>query len=129
MSERFSLLRPARVPAKPFWPDPLLFVPGGLAFGLALAALAILGAELRHPAFHAPTTLEGMGLTIMASIPELVRDRIYPDSPPEKPDWRLVVYHAPRSATAEQYRSFLPHFLEVASKSERGRVILVTSAA
>lgn len=129
MAERFSLLRPAREPAKPFWPDPLLLVPGGLAFGLALAALAILGAELRHPAFHAPTTLESMGLTVMASIPELVRERIYPESPPEKPDWRLVVYHAPRSAVAEQYRSFLPHFMEAASTSERGRVILVTSAA
>jgi capsular exopolysaccharide synthesis family protein len=40
-------------------------------------------------------------------------------------DPRLVVHTAPESAPAEQYRSFVPVFLE----DEKRRVILVTSAA
>ena len=130
MAERFSLLRPAHPPRKPSWPEPLIVLPGGIAFGLALAALAILAAELRNPAFHSVRTLEEtLDLPILGSIPQLERDLIYAEPPPEGLDWRLVVHQAPRSAAAEQYRSFLPAFLEIEASSSRGQVVLVTSAA
>ncbi len=126
MAEQFKLLRPASTPSEPFWPDPLQVVPAGVAVGLGLAALLVLLAELRRPAFHSPESLaRRLGLPIFASIPDLVRDKIYDGlEPPREFDWRLIVRGAPNSAAAEQYRGFVPHFLE----KESCRVILVTSA-
>jgi polysaccharide chain length determinant protein (PEP-CTERM system associated) len=126
MAEQFKVLRPARTPTTPFWPDPLIVVPSGLAVGLGLALLLILWAEFRTPAFHSVDTLaRRLGLPIFAAIPDLDRARIYDGiALPDQLDWRLVVQGAPNSAAAEQYRGFAPHFLEM----ESCRVILVTSA-
>jgi capsular exopolysaccharide synthesis family protein len=126
MAEQFKLLRPARTPSEPSSPNPFLVVPAGVGAGFALAVLAVLMAELRRPAFHSPESLaRRLGLPIVAAIPELVCDKIYPDKePPDDIDWRLVVARAPESAAAEQYRGFLPHLLE----SESSRIVLVTSA-
>jgi capsular exopolysaccharide synthesis family protein len=120
------VLRPPRTPDAPFWPNPLIVVPAGLAFGLAVALLLMLWAESRTPAFHSVETLaRRLGLPILAAIPELDRERIYDGIPtPDPLDWRLVASGSPNSAAAEQYRGFAPHYLE----RESCRVILVSSA-
>ena len=126
MAEQFTLLRPAQTPTEPFFPNPFIVIPGGLAGGLGLAVLLIAWVEIRTPAFHSVETLaRRLGLPILAAIPELDQDRIYEGLPrPEKLDWRLVVECAPQSTAAEQYRGFTPHFLA----RPNCRVILVTSA-
>jgi len=126
MAEQFTLLRPARTPTKPFFPDPLIVIPGGLAGVLGLVALLIAWVEIRKPAFHSIETLaRRLGLPVLAAIPELIQERIYEEVPlPEKLDWRLVVECAPKSAAAEQYRGFTPYFLA----RQNCRIILVTSA-
>lgn len=124
MAERFKVLRPALPPSSPSWPDPLLVIPGGVAAGLGLFALLILGAELRHPAFHSVKRLgEQLGLPVFASIPELDPEQ-FPNVRGKRIDWRIVVHSAPESAAAEQYRGFLPFFLD----AEGCRTVLVTSA-
>jgi capsular exopolysaccharide synthesis family protein len=65
------------------------------------------------------------GLPLFASIPVLDRKLIYDGDPPSGMDWRVVVQNAPGSAAADQYRSFLPHYLQADSPS----VVLVTSSA
>ncbi|MCH8084631.1 MAG: hypothetical protein IH885_10390, partial [Myxococcales bacterium] len=45
--QQFKLLRPARVPATPSWPDPLILVPAGGALGLAVVLVLIVIAEIR----------------------------------------------------------------------------------
>ena len=126
MAEQFKVLRPPFTPSAPFWPNPLIVVPAGLAVGLGLAALLVIWAEIRTPAFHSVETLaRRLGIPILAAIPDLVRERIYDGiASPDPLDWRLVVHGAPNSAATEQYRGFAPHFLERKSC----RVILVTSA-
>jgi capsular exopolysaccharide synthesis family protein len=66
-----------------------------------------------------------IGLPVFASIPRIDNDRIYESPPSGDVDPKLVVHTAPESAPAEQYRGFLPVFLEAGDC----RVILVTSAA
>lgn len=125
MSERFKVLRPAMVPSRPSWPNPFLMIPGGLGIGLALAALAILIAEIRRPAFHSVKRLtDQLGLPVFASIPEL-DPKQFGGAESLGIDWRIVAHTAPDSAAAEQYRGFLPFFLE----SEDCRTVLVTSAS
>ena len=124
--ERFKVLRPARVPEKPTWPALHLLAPGGLLLGLALAAGLVLLQELRHPAFRSVSRLSRqLGLPVVASVPRIDNDRIYEEAPSGEVDPRLVVFTAPESAPAEQYRSFAPLFLD----HEDRKVVLVTSAA
>lgn len=124
--ERFKLLRPARVPDRAAWPDPLILIPGGVGFCLVLATLMIGVAEVRNPAFRSVGRLTRViGLPVFASIPRIDNDEIYEEPPTEEVDSKLVVFTAPESSPAEQYRGFLPTFLE----AEGTKVILVTSAA
>jgi polysaccharide chain length determinant protein (PEP-CTERM system associated) len=124
--ERFKILRPVSVPSSPAWPDPMVLLPAGLAAGLLLVALLIGVDEFRHPAFRSVERLtRTLGLPVFASIPRIDNHRIYETAPSGEVDPKLVVHTAPESAPAEQYRGFLPIFLESAGC----RVILVTSAA
>lgn len=124
--ERFKVLRPARVPESPTFPVLHLLAPAGVALGLALGAALILLQEIRHPAFRSVSRLSRqLGLPVVASVPRIDNDRIYEEAPTGEVDPRLVVFTAPESAPAEQYRSFAPLFLE----HEERKVVLVTSAA
>jgi len=123
--QQFKLLRPARVPEVPSWPDPLILVPAGVALGLAVVGVFIVIGEIRHPAFRSVGRLTRMiGLPVFASIPRIDNDAIYEDRPTGDVDPKLVVHTAPDSAPAEQYRGFLPFVME----AENCKVILVTSA-
>lgn len=124
--ERFKVLRPATVPLAPSWPDLRIVMPAGLALGLLIAAIAIAFSESRNPAFRSVERLTRMlGIPVFASIPRIDNDQIYETQPAGDVDSKLVAYTAPESSPAEQYRGFLPTFLE----AEHCRVILVTSAA
>jgi len=124
--ERFKVLRPVSVPSSPSWPDLRILLPAGLAAGLLLASLLVVLDEFRHPAFRSVDRLtRALGLPVFASIPRIDNDRIYESAPSGEVDPKLVVHTAPESAPAEQYRGFLPIFLEASDC----RVILVTSAA
>jgi capsular exopolysaccharide synthesis family protein len=124
--ERFKVLRPVSVPKSPSWPDLRVLLPAGLAAGLLLVGLMVGVDEFRHPAFRSVERLtRTLGLPVFASIPRIDNDRIYESPPSGDVDPKLVVHTAPESAPAEQYRGFLPIFLESAGC----RVILVTSAA
>lgn len=124
--ERFKILHPARVPEAPSWPNLLLLLPGGLGGGLAICLLVIALQEFRNPSFRSVARLtRALGIPVVASIPRIENDRIYEETPSGEVDPRLVVFTAPQSAPAEQYRSFIPVLLE---DPER-RVVLVTSAA
>ena len=123
--ERFKVLRPVSVPKKPSWPDLRILLPAGLALGLLLVGLMVGVDEFRHPAFRSVERLtRALGLPVFASIPRIDNNRIYENAPSGEVDPKLVVHTAPESAPAEQYRGFLPIFLEAAGC----RVILVTSA-
>jgi len=123
--QQFKLLRPARVPETPSWPDPLLLVPAGTGAGLAVVAALIVIGEIRNPAFRSVNRMTRMiGLPVFASIPRIDNDVIYEQSPTGDVDPKLVVHTAPDSAPAEQYRGFLPTVLAAGDC----RVILVTSA-
>jgi polysaccharide chain length determinant protein (PEP-CTERM system associated) len=123
--QQFKLLRPARVPETPSSPDPRALVPAGIAFGLAVVGLFIAIGEIRYPAFRSVSRLTRMiGLPVFASIPRIDNDAIYEVSPSGDVDPKLVVYTAPSSSPAEQYRGFLPTVIE----AENCKVILVTSA-
>ena len=123
--ERFKILRPVSVPGRPSWPDARILLPAGLAVGLLLVGLWVGVYEFRHPAFRSVERLtRTLGLPVFASIPRIDNDRIYESAPSGEVDPKLVVHTAPESAPAEQYRGFLPIFLEAAGC----RVILVTSA-
>jgi hypothetical protein len=124
--ERFNVLRPVSVPKQPSWPDLRILLPAGLAAGLLLVGLLACVDEFRNPAFRSVERLtRTLGLPIFASIPRIDNDRIYESPPSGDVDPKLVVHTAPESAPAEQYRGFLPTFLEAPDC----RVILVTSAA
>ncbi|HVP31974.1 MAG TPA: polysaccharide biosynthesis tyrosine autokinase [Myxococcota bacterium] len=123
--ERFKVLHPVRVPTTPSWPSLKLLLPGGAGVSLALCALAVAVAELRNPSFRSVSRLtRTTGLPIVASIPRIEGDQIFEQKPTGEVDPRLVVFTAPQSAPAEQYRSFIPVLLE----HEERRVVLVTSA-
>ena len=123
--ERFRVLIPAKIPRQPSWPDLSVLIPMGLAGSLGLTALLILFTEIRNPAFRSVNRLaRNTGLPVVASIPRIDSDEIYETPPTGDVDPRLVVYTAPESAPAEQYRSFVPLFLE----NPDTRVVLVTSA-
>jgi capsular exopolysaccharide synthesis family protein len=123
--QQFKLLRPARVPGKPSWPDPLILTPAGVVLGLAVVGLLIVISEIRHPAFRSVDRLTRMiGLPVFASIPRIDNNAIYEVDPSGDVEPKLVVYTAPDSSPAEQYRGFLPIVLE----AEDCKVILVTSA-
>ncbi len=123
--QQFKLLRPARVPETPSWPDPLILVSAGVALGLAFVAVLIVIGEIRHPAFRSVDRMTRMiGLPVFASIPQIDNDAIYEVPPNGDIDPKLVVHTAPDSSPAEQYRGFLPAVLE----AENCKVILVTSA-
>lgn len=125
-SERFNVLRPARVPGSPSFPNPLIVLPAGVVFGLVMVALLIGIAEFRNPSFRSVARLTRMtGLPVVASIPRIDDQRIYEEKPTGDVDPRLVVHTAPESAPAEQYRAFLPILMEDAER----QVVLVTSAA
>jgi capsular exopolysaccharide synthesis family protein len=66
-----------------------------------------------------------LGLPVFASIPRIDNDQIYEVKPGDDVDPKLVAFTAPESSPAEQYRGFLPTYLE----AERNKVLLVTSAA
>ena len=124
--ERFKLLRPAQIPGSPAWPDLAMLLPAGFGFGLFVAAFGIAVAEFRNPAFRSVERLSRvLGLPVFASIPRIDNDQIFEELPSEDIDPKLVAYTAPESSPAEQYRGFLPTFLE----AEGCKVILVTSAA
>ncbi|MBW2543548.1 MAG: polysaccharide biosynthesis tyrosine autokinase [Deltaproteobacteria bacterium] len=123
--QKFEIARRARVPKKPFSPDPLMLLPGGVGFGVGLVVVFIVIAEIRNPAFRSVGRLTRMvGLPVFASIPAIDNDTIYEVEPDGRVDPKLVVYTAPESTPAEQYRGFLPAFLD----AENCKVILVTSA-
>lgn len=125
-AERFNVLRPARVPGSPSFPNPLIVLPAGVVFGLFVVVLLIGIAEFRNPSFRSVARLTRMtGLPVVASIPRIDDERIYEQAPSGEVDPRLVVHTAPESAPAEQYRTFLPILME---DPER-QVVLVTSAA
>lgn len=125
-AERFNVLRPARVPDSPSFPNPLIVLPAGIAFGLLVVGLLIGIAEFRNPSFRSVARLTRMtGLPVVASIPRIDDQRIYEEAPSGDVDARLVVHTAPESAPAEQYRTFLPILMEDAER----QVVLVTSAA
>lgn len=124
--ERFKVLRPARVPDSPSFPSLQVCVPGGLAVALGLCALWIGVQEWRFQAFRSVNRLtRAIGLPVIASIPRIDDERIFVEAPSGDVDPRLVVWTAPESAPAEQYRGFAPLFLEDPAR----RVVLVTSAA
>ena len=123
--QQFKLLRPARVPATPSWPDPLILLPAGGVLGLAVVLALIVIAEIRHPAFRSVGRLTRViGLPVFASIPRIDNDAIYEIRPTGDVDPKLVVHTAPDSSPAEQYRGFLPFVIE----AKNCKVILVTSA-
>ncbi len=123
--QQFKLLRKARVPETPAWPDPWILVPAGAGLGLVVVALFIAISEIRHPAFRSVSRMTRMiGLPVFASIPRIDNDVIYEESPTGDVDPKLVVYTAPNSSPAEQYRGFLPAIIE----AKDCKVILVTSA-
>lgn len=125
-AERFNVLRPARVPTRPSFPNPLIVLPAGVGFGLAVMVLLVGIAEFRNPSFRSVARLTRItGLPVVASVPRIDDDRIYEERPSGEVDNRLVVFTAPESAPAEQYRTFLPILME---DPER-QVVLVTSAA
>jgi polysaccharide chain length determinant protein (PEP-CTERM system associated) len=124
--ERFKVLRPAAVPPGPSWPALEIVMPAGLVLGLLVAAIAIAISERRNPAFRSVERLTRvLGLPVFASIPRIDNDQIFETQPSGEVDSKLVAYTAPESSPAEQYRGFLPTFLE----AQNCRVILVTSAA
>lgn len=125
-AERFNVLRPARVPGSPSFPNPLIVLPAGMVFGLLVVFLVIGIAEFRNPSFRSVARVTRMtGLPVVASVPRIDDARLYDVEPNGDVDPRLVVHTAPESAPAEQYRTFLPILME---DPER-QVVLVTSAA
>lgn len=125
-AERFNVLRPARLPLRPSFPNPLIVLPAGMGFGLVVIVLLIGIAEFRNPSFRSVARLTRItGLPVVASVPRIDDERIYEERPSGEVDNRLVVFTAPESAPAEQYRTFLPILME---DPER-QVVLVTSAA
>ena len=124
--ERFKVLRPARAPRYPASPSLWITLPAGASVSLLVVLGLILVFETRNPSFRSVARLtRSLGLPVLASVPRIDDDRIFEDGPPDDVDPKLVVHTAPESASAEQYRSFVPVFLE----DEKRRVILVTSAA
>jgi polysaccharide chain length determinant protein (PEP-CTERM system associated) len=124
--ERFKVLRPARVPEAPAFPDLRLLLPLGFGLGLIVSTLLVGISEYRNPAFRSVDRLSrAIGLPVVASIPRIDNDRIFEEEPTGEVDPRLVVFTATESAPAEQYRGFAPLFLEDHSR----QVVLVTSAA
>ena len=124
--ERFKVLRPARTPKAPSFPDLRLLLPLGLGLGLLVAGGLIALQEYRNPAFRSVERLtRAIGLPVVASIPRIDNDRIFEEEPTGEVDPRLVVHTASESAPAEQYRGFAPMFLE----GDHRQVVLVTSAA
>ncbi|MCH2171086.1 polysaccharide biosynthesis tyrosine autokinase [Myxococcota bacterium] len=124
--ERFKLLRPAQIPSAPAWPDLKLLLPIGAGAGLGIALLVIGMLEVKNPAFRSVERLSrAIGIPVFASIPRIDNDQIFEKPPSELVDPKLVAHTAPDSSPAEQYRGFLPTFLE----SDDCKVMLVTSAA
>ncbi len=130
--ERFKVLRPARPPRTPSFPDPLLLLGGGAGLGLLVVALLVAIAEFRNPSFRSIARLSRtLGLPVLASVPRIEPELLAAEEtrgdgePSDGVDPLLVVHTAPDSAPAEQYRAFAPVFLE----DEKRRVVLVTSAA
>jgi len=72
-SDRFIVLDPARVPAKPVSPNRPLINGAGLAFGLALGLIVAVSREMLDPSIKtAREVKELLGITVLAEIPALV---------------------------------------------------------
>jgi tyrosine-protein kinase Etk/Wzc len=118
------VLRAARRPHKPSWPDPLLVASAGGGIGLLVASALVLWSTLRRPAFGSVDRLvQVSGLPVVAATPHLKARRSWRRSKLGV-DSRIVVASDPTSVAAEQYRSFLPYLRESAETP----VVLVTSA-
>ena len=92
---------------------------------LMLVGVGVGIAEFRYPAFRSVARMTQMiGLPVFASIPRIDNAVIYETPPTGDVDPRIVVHTAPESTPAEQYRGFLPVFLDASDC----QVILVTSA-
>lgn len=71
--EQFQILDPANTPEKPFAPNRLVFVFGGLALGLALGAGSIVLLDLLNLNVKTREELtEVLGIPVLAAIPEIV---------------------------------------------------------
>lgn len=72
-SDRFIVLDPARVPAKPVSPNRPLMDGGGLALGLALGLILAIAREMADPSVKtAREVKELLGITVLAEIPALI---------------------------------------------------------
>jgi len=75
-SERFIVLDPARVPARPYSPDRRLMDAGGLAAGLLLGLLVVVLLELLDPTVKSTREImEMLTVPVLAEIPELITNR------------------------------------------------------
>jgi tyrosine-protein kinase Etk/Wzc len=119
-----GVLRAARRPRRPSWPDPVLVAAAGAGSGLLLASVLVLWPTLRRPAFGSVDRLVQIsGLPVVAATPRLRARRAWRRNRLGV-DPRIVVASDPASVAAEQYRSFLPYLRE----SVGTPVVLVTSA-
>lgn len=123
---RFEVLSPATPPRRPTFPDPILLIPGGLLGGFAVGLLFVVALEVLRPSFRSVSSVaEQFDTPVIASIPHLNRRQLRGGSPRPGVGEQLVVLTAPNSVPAQQYRRFLPWFVQ----REHAGVVLVTSAS
>lgn len=75
-NERFIVLDPAQVPARPYSPNRPLIDAAGLAFGLAFGLVLALGREMLDPTVKtAKETRSTLGIPILAEVPVLMTEK------------------------------------------------------
>jgi polysaccharide biosynthesis transport protein len=70
-AEHLSLVDPANLPDRPYWPNRPLLIAAGAAAGLALGLLIALGLELLNRPVRSPRQIEQLGLPTIGVVPLL----------------------------------------------------------
>lgn len=129
--EQFRILNPARLPTKPYKPDPFRIILMGLAVGLFSGGGTAYLREMMDKSFKKAEEVESvLSLSVLASIPNLresIKRKRKSARMAEKLDPILVSITEPISVAAEQYR-VVGAKLNKLSKDQGPRVIAVMSS-
>lgn len=113
---------PAVKPQTPNFPQWSLMIPGGSLFGLVLGLGLALLLELTDTSVRTPRDIvRHVHVPILGTVPDLDDEEISIDR------IELAAHEAPRSMTAESFRSIRTNLL-LSSPAERQRTVLITSA-